>query len=112
MKLLFWVAYVLTVGEFLASPINTLMGSKMHLQRLKEARFPLSLAKVLAVVELFGVAGVIGGVWVPAARLVGGIVLAVCFLPIFIRAVNVERPLGDLLALAFFIGCALVTAFY
>jgi len=112
MKVIFWVAYVLTVAEFLASPINTLMGSNMHLQRLKEARFPIPAAKALAVIELAAVAGVLAGIWVSGARLVGGVILAACFAPILFQAIRVKRPAGDLLGLLFFMVCALTAALY
>lgn len=112
MNIIFWIAYCLTVAEFIASPVNTLMGSKMHLQRLKEARFSLPVARVLAVIELFAVTAVILGIWIAAARLFGGLVLAACFLPILMRAITVKRPASDLLALAFFITCATIAALY
>lgn len=112
MSIIFWIAYCLTVAEFIASPVNTLMGSKMHLQRLKEARFPLSVARVLAIVELVAVIGVFLGIWIASVRLVGGLILAACFVPILVQAIRVKRPMGDLLALAFFIACAVLTALY
>jgi hypothetical protein len=112
MIILFWIAYVLTILEFLASPINTLRNSEMHINRLREVKFPLPLAKTLAVVELIAVAGVTVGLWIPVARLVGGIVLALCFAPFVIYALRAKRPAGDSAALLFFMACALITALY
>jgi hypothetical protein len=112
MKILFWIAYVLTVAEFIASPVNVLRGSAMHLKRFAEVKFPLAWARGLAILELFAVAAVIVGIWVPVARLIGGIVLAVAFLPLLAWAAKAKRPAGDLLGLAFFMACALLVALY
>lgn len=112
MILLFWIAYVLTVAEFIASPVNTLRGSEMHLQRLKEVHFPLSFARFLSWVELVAVIGVLIGLWISDARLIGGVVLALCFVPIIIWGIRAKRSMSDIFALLFFVACALVTAFY
>ena len=112
MIILYWIAYILTVAEFIASPVNTLLNSKMHIQRLREVKFPIAFAKTLAVIELFAVTGVIIGLWLPVARLIGGIVLAVCFVPFVIYALRAKRPAGDSAALLFFMACALATALY
>ena len=112
MKILFWAAYILTVAEFLASPINVLRNSAMHIKRFEAVKFPLKLAKSLAVVELVAVAAVIVGIWVPITRQVGGVILAAAFLPLLIWAARAKRPAGDLLGLAFFMACSLVVALY
>lgn len=112
MNIVFWVAFAITVAEFIASPVNTLMNSKMHLQRLKEVHFPISIAKALAVIELVAVAAVIAGIWFPLARRVGGITLAACFLPILAYALRARRPAGDILGLLFFMACATISALY
>ena len=112
MKIVFWIAYALTIAEFIASPVNTLNGSKIHLQRLREVHFPLTVARYLAVIELAAVAGLIAGLWVPITRQVGGFVLAGCFVPLIVWAIRAKREVGDILGLAFFIACALVVALY
>ncbi len=112
MKIVFWIAFVLTVAEFIASPVNVLRGSAMHLKRFAEVKFPLKWARGLAVLELCAVAATIIGLWVPTARLIGGIVLAAAFLPLLIWAVKAKRAAGDLLGLAFFMACALIVALY
>ena len=112
MSVLFWIAFVLTVAEFIASPVNTLLNSKMHLQRLREVKFPLTAAKILAVIELVAVTMVIIGIWVPTARHIGGIALAACFLPLLLWALRARRQVGDLLGLIFFMACATMTALY
>lgn len=112
MKIIFWIAWVFTVAEFIASPIHVLRGSAVHLQRFREVNFPLSWARGLAVLELLGVATVIIGLWVPLARLIGGIVLAAAFLPLLLWAAKAKRPATDLLGLAFFMACALIVSLY
>lgn len=112
MNILYWLIYGITVLEFTVSSINTLMNSRPHIQRLHEVKFPIAFAKVLAVVEVIAVISVILGVWQPAIRMAGGIVLALCFLPILLWALRAKRPIGDLLALGFFIACALVTGIF
>lgn len=112
MKILFWIAFILTVAEFIASPVNTLRDSKMHLQRLREVKFPLKVAKALAVLELVAVTAVIVGIWEPIARRIGGITLAACFVPLLLWAIRARRPSGDLLGLLFFMACAVITAVY
>lgn len=112
MNILFWIACIITLAEFTASSVNTLLGSAMHMQRLKEVGFPRALANVLAVVELLAVVAVVGGVWAPISRHIGGIVLAACFVPYVLWAARARRPAGDILALLFFIACAMFTAVY
>jgi uncharacterized membrane protein YphA (DoxX/SURF4 family) len=112
MKILFWIAYVLTVAEFIASPVNVLRGSEMHLRRFTEVKFPLALARGLAVLELFAVTAVIAGIRLPLARLIGGITLVTSFLLILLWAIKSRRPATDLLGLAFFMVCALIVSFY
>lgn len=112
MNIIFWIAYVITLAEFIASPINVLRGSVVHIQRFREVRFPIRLAKSLAVVELLAVAAVLVGPWIHLARLVGGIVLAAAFTVLLPWAIRAKRSLGDILGLVFFIVCALVVALY
>jgi uncharacterized membrane protein YphA (DoxX/SURF4 family) len=112
MKVIFWIAYVITVAEFTASPINVLRGSVMHLKRFEEVKFPLRLARFSAMVELAAVAAVIAGLWVPLARLIGGLVLAASFAILLIWAIRAKRPAGDISGLGFFIAGALVVALY
>lgn len=112
MKIVFWIAYILTLAEFTASPINVLRGSAIHLQRFNEINFPLTLAKVLAVVEILGVTSTFSGVWVQMARHVGGYILATAFVVILPWAVHAKRPLGDLAGLSMFITTALIVALY
>ena len=103
-------AYMITVAEFAASSVFTLAGSHAHLRRLEQAQFPLSLARVLAGIEIVAVAGLVAGWWMPSLRPASGSILALCFLPILVRAIQVRRPIADLLALAFFMTCAVVAA--
>lgn len=112
MSIIFWATYLLTVAEFIASPVNVLRGSKIHLKRFAEVKFPLPLARGLAVVELFAVSAVVAGIWLPSLRLWGGVVLALAFLPLLVWAARTRRPVGDLLGLGFFMACALVVALY
>ncbi len=112
MSIVYWIIFIITVLEFTASPINTLLNSKPHLERLREVHFPITVAKFLAVIELIAVVGVIAGLWILPARRVGGSVLALCFLPILIWGIRAKRPAGDLLALGFFMACALITAVF
>jgi len=84
----------------------------MHLKRFAEVKFPLQLARISAVIELFAVAAVIAGLWVPVARLIGGIVLAAAFVLLLGWAIHAKRPAGDILGLGFFIACALIVALY
>jgi hypothetical protein len=103
-------AYIITVAEFGASSVFTLAGSPAHLRRLRDAQFPLAIARVLATIEVLGVAGLLAGLWWPWLRPASGLVLALCFLPILIRAIQVRRPIGDAAALAFFMICAGIAA--
>jgi len=112
MKVIFWIAYVITVAEFTASPINVLRGSEMHLKRFAEVKFPLRLARISAGIELVAVAAIIAGLWAPIARLVGGIVLAASFALLTISAVRAKRAAGDILGLGLFIASALIVALY
>lgn len=112
MEVVFWIAYAITLAEFIASPLNVLRGSVLHLKRFREVKFPLELARSLAVVELTAVAAVLAGLWVRPARLVGGIVLAAAFITLLPWAIRARRPFSDILGLAFFIACALIVAFY
>jgi len=99
-------AYIITVAEFGASSVFTLAGSPAHLRRLRDAQFPLTIARVLAAIEVLGVAGLIAGLWQPWLRPVSGFALAFCFLPILVRALQVRRPIVEVAALAFFMICA------
>lgn len=112
MKIVFWIAYVLTLAEFTASPINVLRGSAMHLQRFREVKFPLGLARILAVIELVAVVAVFAGLWVHLARVVGGYVLAAAFVTLLPWAIRAKRPLGDIAGLGIFIAGALIVALY
>lgn len=112
MKAVFWIVYIVTIAEFTASPVNVLRGSAMHLQRFREVKFPLGFAKGLAWAELLAAGGIIAGLWVHLARLIGGIVLAISFVILLPWALRAKRPLGDILGLVFFIACALVVALY
>lgn len=112
MNVVFWIAYVVTLAEFVASPVNVLRGSPMHIQRFREVHFPLKLARVLAWVELVAVIGVLVGLWFRPFRLVGGLVLAAAFTVLLPWALRAKRPSADILGLAFFIACALIVAAY
>ncbi len=112
MVVIFWIAYVLTVAEFIASPANVLRGSAMHLKRFAEVGFPLRWAQLLAGIELIGVAAVIAGLWYPLLRTIGGIVLAAAFLPLLTVALRARRPAADIFGLIFFMACALIVALY
>ena len=113
MKIIFWIAYVLTVAEFLASPINVLRGSDMHLKRFREVRFPLGLARALAVIELVAVVAVIFGIHFVPARKIGGIVLAIAFSVLLPWALlRSKRPAENLLGLGLFIAGAFVVVLY
>lgn len=112
MVIIFWIAFVLTVAEFIASSVNVLRGSEMHLKRFEEVAFPLRWARGLAVIELVAVVLVIIGLKLPILRRIGGILLAAAFLPLLIWAIRAKRPVGDLLGLAFFMACALIVALY
>lgn len=111
MNIIFWIVFVVTVLEFVASPVNTLLNSKMHIQRLREVDFSITFAKILAVIELIAVITLIAGLWNPLLRHIGGSVLAICFVPILAWAIRARRPAGDLLGLGFFMACALLVAF-
>jgi len=110
MQLLQIFAYVVAVAEFAASSSFTLIGSEAHLRRLNEVRFPINAARVLAAIEAFAVAGLIAGIWLPSLRPVSGLTLALCFAPLLVRAIQVRRPIPDVLALAFFMACAVIAA--
>jgi hypothetical protein len=103
-------AYVITVAEFSASSVFTLAGSPAHLRRLQQVAFPLRLARILACIELVAVAGLAAGWWIPSFRWACGSILALCFLPILIRALQGHRPIADTAALTFFMACAVVAA--
>ena len=110
MQLLHILAYIIALAEFAASSFFTLTGSRAHLTRLQEVRFPLPAARILAGIEALAVVGLVAGIWLPALRPISGITLALCFSPILARAIQVRRPIWDVLALAFFMLCAVVAA--